>query len=231
MINNKRILALITAREGSKGIPGKNIKPLGGLPLICWTINAAKESKYIDKLVLSSDGLEIIRIAHQYGCDAPFIRPKELAKDETSSMEVIEHALASLPEKFDYLLLLQPTSPFRTPNDIDLFIESSISKRISVSVCKLKKHPMYMYYIENEKLVPFFENGSLQLRRQDMPPAYEHNGALYLAEIETLSREKSFNTPHTAPYITTGDINIDIDTPDDWNYAELVAKRWSVKFE
>ncbi len=225
MINGKRVLALITAREGSKGILGKNTKSLAGRPLIAWTLIAAKQSHHIDRLILSSDGLDIIKIAQEYGCEVPFTRPVALAQDDSSSMDVIEHAIASLSERFDYLLLLQPTSPFRTATDIDDFIEYAIASgaEIAVSVSKLKKHPMYMYYIENGHLVPFVENGNVQLRRQDMPPAYEHNGALYFAKIDRLLTERSFNTKYTVPYITEGAINLDIDTAEDWDYAEQIA--------
>ena len=227
MIKNKRVLALITARAGSKGIPGKNIKPLDGLPLIAWTIKAAQQSAYIDRLILSTDGDDIARTAQAYGCDVPFMRPAELARDDSTSMDVIEHALSSLAQTYDYLLLLQPTSPFRTGADIDRFVEFAMSTpaKTVVSVSKLKKHPMYMYYIEDERLVPFLDNGKVQLRRQDMPAAYEHNGALYFSEIEHLLNVRSFNTACVTPYVTEGPINIDIDTPEDWDYAEFLAAR------
>jgi N-acylneuraminate cytidylyltransferase len=225
MINKRKVLALITARAGSKGIPGKNIKLLAGRPLIVWTIAAARQSRYVDRLIISSDGTDIIRIAEEHGCEAPFVRPAILAQVDSSSMGVIEHALANLSEHFDYLLLLQPTSPFRTADDIDCFLDYCIENDadIAVSVSRLKKHPMYMYHIENGRLVPFLDNGNVQLRRQDMPPAYEHNGALYFARIDRLLRERSFNTTGTIPYITEGIINLDIDTPEDWDYAELIA--------
>lgn len=229
MINEKKVLALITARAGSKGIPRKNIKPLAGHPLIAWTIAAAKQSRYVDRLIVSSDGADIIRIAVEEGCEAPFVRPAALAQDESLSIDVIEHAIACLDEDFDYLLLLQPTSPFRTANDIDRFLEYCVERNadIAVSVSKLKKHPMYMYRIENECLVPFLDNGNMQLRRQDMPPAYEHNGALYFAQIHRLLQIRSFNTCETIPYITEGIINLDIDTLEDWEYAEIIASKLS----
>lgn len=227
MINKRKVLALITARAGSKGIPGKNIKPLAGRPLIAWTIVAARQSRYVDRLIISSDGTDIIRIAEEHGCEAPFVRPVALAQDESASMDVIEHALANMSEHFDYLLLLQPTSPFRTADDIDRFLDYCVENdaSIAVSVSRLKKHPMYMYRIEDGRLVPFLDNGNVQLRRQDMPPAYEHNGALYFARIDRLLHERSFNTTGTIPYVTEGIINLDIDTPEDWDYAELIARK------
>src|SRR5690606_9725040 len=126
MFGDKKVLGLITARGGSKGIPRKNIKLLGGKPLIAWTIDAALKSRYIDRLILSSDDNEIISIAKSLNCDVPFVRPSELATEISSSMDVVLHALDHVGEFFDFLLLLQPTSPFRTSEDIDAIIESCI---------------------------------------------------------------------------------------------------------
>ena len=128
MLNGKTILAIIPARGGSKGIPRKNIKPLAGKPLIAWTIEEAKKSKYIDRLILSSEDEEIIRIAKKWGCEVPFVRPKEFAEDETSGIEPILHAIETLSEKYDYVCLLQPTSPLRTVNDIDGCIKKCIDR-------------------------------------------------------------------------------------------------------
>src|SRR5690606_696725 len=178
MYNDKKILALITARGGSKGIPGKNTKLLGGKPLIAWTIEEALKSRYIDNLILSSDCDDIIATALSYGCDVPFVRPPELAADDSSSMDVILHALQVLNQNYDYLLLLQPTSPFRKSSDIDGIIEFTMRNNfdLSISVSKVKKSPAYLYKIEDLKLIPYIE-ATVQLRRQDMPSTYEHNGA------------------------------------------------------
>jgi len=226
MIEGKRILALITARGGSKGIPNKNIKPLAGKPLIQWTIDAARNSRYIDRLILSSDSANIISVAKQGGCEVPFIRPGCLAKDDAGSMEVVLHALDEIEEKFDYLLLLQPTSPFRTAEHIDKILEFSVQKNadLVVSVAKLKKHPMFMYEIKDGRLKSFFPSEK-QLRRQDMPAAYEHNGALYVAKPSYLYKNKTFNSPDALAYVTTGSINMDIDTYDDWELAECLINK------
>jgi N-acylneuraminate cytidylyltransferase len=229
MYKKKKILALITARGGSKGILKKNIKPLGGKPLICWTIDAALQSKYVDRLILSSDDSEIIEIARIANCEVPFTRPKYLAEDETSSMDVIMHALEQIEEDYDYLLLLQPTSPFRTAQQIDNIITACLEQecRMMISVARLKKHPMFMYSLNGTYLKSFLDSRQ-QLRRQDMPAAYEHNGALYLAEIDLLKRVKSFNIPEACAFVMTGAVNLDIDDQQDWQYAEYLLEKGQV---
>jgi len=226
MYQRKKILALITARGGSKGIPQKNIKLLGGKPLISWTIDAALKSKHIDRLILSSEDEKIIDIAKKSNCEVPFVRPRNLAQDETPSMDVIMHAIEQIEEAYQYLLLLQPTSPFRSSLDIDRIIEACILQNceMMISVAKLKKHPMFMYQLNGPCLKSFFA-AEEQLRRQDMPAAYEHNGALYLSSIEFLKKVKSYNVPEARAFEMVGLANIDIDDPVDLQYAEFLLER------
>ena len=230
MYNNKKLLALITARGGSKGIPDKNIKLLGGKPLIAWTIDEAKKSKYIDRLILSSDCENIQEIAKQFSCEVPFSRPKELASDTSSSIDVILHALDNIYEEFDYLMLLQPTSPFRTVADIDKVVEESIDSNIElmVSVAKVKKHPSYLYKIENNKLIPYIETNK-QLRRQDMPATYEHNGAIYFSTVDFIKKNKTYNSVEAVGFEMFGSGNLDIDTYEDLEYAEYLINKGSNK--
>lgn len=226
MHQGKTILALITARGGSKGIPGKNIKPLAGKPLINWTIEAAKKSKYIDRIILSSDDEEIMQKALSVGCEVPFKRPAGLALDDSSSMDVILHALDNLDSQYDYLLLLQPTSPFRKVDHIDAIIEKGVDskKNIVVSVTESKKHPAFMYTLEKGCLVPVIA-GFEHRRRQDMPKVYEHNGALYLATIQYLRKVKSYNVDGVLAFPMDTLSSLDLDEPSDWEYAEyLIAK-------
>lgn len=230
MYKNKRILALITARGGSKGIPDKNIKLLCGKPLIAWSIEEAKKSKYIDRLILSSDSEKIIKVAKEWGCDVPFVRPEELAFDTSSSIDVILHAIENIDDKFDYLMLLQPTSPFRTVADIDKVVEQSIDSNIElmVSVAKVKKHPSYLYKIENNKLIPYIETNK-QLRRQDMPQTYEHNGAIYFSTIDFIKKNKTYNSKDAVGYEMFGSANLDIDTVEDLEYAEYLINKGNKK--
>lgn len=231
MYKKNSILALIPARGGSKSIPKKNIKSLAGKPLIHWTIDAAYQSKYIDRLIVSTDDEEIAAEAERRACEVPFIRPSILAQDDTGSIEVILHALDTISDKYDFLLLLQPTSPFRTSDDIDAIIEFAIDNDVpaAVSVALAKKHPMYLYEILEGKLKPFIPGAKNQVRRQDMPPAYEHNGALYIASTDFLRNKQSFNSEEVYAFPRVGRINLDIDTLEDWNYAEYILTKGDFK--
>jgi len=227
MIDSKKVLAIIPARGGSKGIPGKNIIDLAGKPLIAWTIEAAKKSKYIDRLVLSSDDDEIIRIATQWGCDVPFKRPAYLAKDDTPGIEPVLHALSMLPT-FDYIVLLQPTSPLRRAEDIDGCIEDCINREAEccVSVTEPDKSPFWMYYIKSEGFLEPVISGDNDVasRRQDLPVVYALNGAVYVARYEWLLKNKSFLTKETIGYPMFKEYSIDIDSWKDLQLAKLILE-------
>lgn len=229
MYKEKKIIALIPARGGSKGIKNKNIRMLGGKPLIAWTIEAAQKSKYLDEIILSSDSMDIIKIAQNKGCKAPFVRPKQLALDESSSIDVIIHALDQVKDRFDYLLLLQPTSPFRTDKHIDEIIEECINLNAQaiVSISKIKKHPSFLFQLLDRKLLPYLP-AETQLRRQDMPPSYEHNGALYLSTVDFIRSNKTYLLPTVYGFEMHGVSNLDIDTQEDWDYAEYLIKNGKV---
>ncbi|GAB4461220.1 MAG: acylneuraminate cytidylyltransferase family protein [Bacteroidales bacterium] len=223
MIDGKSVLAIIPARGGSKGIPKKNIKLLAGKPLIAWTIEEAKKSKYIDRLILSSEDDEIIKVAKDWGCEVPFVRPKELAMDDTPGVEPVLHAINILPEKYDYVCLLQPTSPLRKAEDIDGCIEKCIySNSLScVSVCEVEQHPYWMYEIDNEeKLTPLFKNNIK--RRQDLPRLYSLNGAIYFIKIDLIKIRKNFIDENTLVFIMNKQKSIDIDDYIDFKIAEIL---------
>jgi N-acylneuraminate cytidylyltransferase len=227
MFNGKSILALITARGGSKGIPGKNIIELGGKPLLAWTIEAAKSSIYIDRLILSTDDNSIAKVALEWGCEVPFFRPAELALDTTPSMDVIMHALDSLAERYDYLLLLQPTSPFRTGHHIDFGIEFLFASQaaIVVSVSKVKKNPSLLFFKDvQDVLEPIIEGPSV-LRRQDARPAFAHNGAFYLAETAYLKDVKTYRVQVVKGVELPGLIDLDIDDWDDLEFARYIVEK------
>ncbi|MDB4173097.1 acylneuraminate cytidylyltransferase family protein, partial [bacterium] len=162
MINGQSVLAVIPARGGSKGLPGKNILKLKDKPLLAWTIEAAKESKYLDHVIVSTDNDDISKAAKDYGCDVPFLRPHELATDEASIYDVLVHALDQLKDSYDVLVLLQPTSPLRTFKDIDacLQILSDSNAPSCVSVCEASKSPNWMYWLDKEDhLTPILQDG------------------------------------------------------------------------
>ncbi len=227
MIGDKSILAIIPARGGSKGIPGKNIIDVAGKPLIAWTIEAAKASKYIDRLILSSDDDAIMDVAVQWGCEVPFKRPDDLAKDDTPGIAPVLHALSMLPS-FDFIVLLQPTSPLRRAADIDGCIEQCIAQQANccVSVTEQDKSPFWMYYIDSKGfLEPVISTtNNIAVRRQELPVVYALNGAIYVARCEWLAINKSFLTPETIAYSMLKKYSVDIDTWIDLRLAELLLK-------
>lgn len=230
MIKRKSVLAIIPARGGSKGVPGKNIRNLAGKPLIAWTIEEAKKSKYIDRLILSSENEEIIKVAKEYGCEVPFVRPAELARDETPGSDPVIHAINTIPEKYDYVVLLQPTSPLRTVVDIDGCIEHCVEKNVPacVSVTEAQQSPYWMYIVNKQmKMQPFLEYPGEINRRQDLPQVYVLNGAVYVAEYEFLKEHKSFVTLETLAYLMPTERSIDIDSELDFSYCEwLISSVW-----
>ena len=223
---NERVLGIITARGGSKRLPQKNIKPLGGSPLISWTIRAAKNSKYINRLILSTDDLHAIEISKTEGCDVPFIRPDVLSGDHSTSYDVVMHALQTLEENYDWIVLLQPTSPFRTSEDIDSAIKLALetSKNSVISVCESEKsHWMFFMRDEDGKLISPCGISIKDLnhtRSQDMPIPYEINGALYVVKTSWFKESQSFFDNETITYVMPKDRSINIDTEHDWKVAE-----------
>jgi CMP-N,N'-diacetyllegionaminic acid synthase len=222
MIQGKSVLGIITARGGSKGFPGKNIANLAGKPLIAYTIEAGKKSKYIDRLILSSEDEDIIEVARDFGCEVPFIRPTELALDTTPGIDPVLHAIAAINEIFDFVVLLQPTSPLRISEDIDAAIEKClISHPACVSVCEPDKSPYWMYSItEKDKMVPLLETKAY--RRQDLPKVYAINGAIYVSDTEYLMKHKTFVTEDTVAYIMPKIRSIDVDSEIDLKLCELI---------
>jgi len=221
-----KVLAIIPARGGSKGVPQKNIRKLAGKPLIAWTIEEAKKSKYITRTILSSDNEDIIQIAKEYGGDVPFVRPKELAQDDTPGISAVLHAIEQCGG-YEYVVLLQPTSPFRTVEDIDKCIEYTIKQqaKFCVSVTEAEQSPYWMYTIENGKMKPIIEQDKLTTRRQDLPNVYVLNGAIYVARVEDIKERKTFLTEETISFIMSNENSLDIDTVLDFEISEyLIGK-------
>lgn len=228
MIGGRRVLALIPARGGSKGLPGKNIRPVAGRPLLAWTIDAAKGAKAPDCVVLSSDDEAIMAVAREGGCEVPFRRPDELATDKASSMDVVLHALDALPG-FDLVMLLQPTSPLRTSADIDAactLLERS-GALSCVSVTPAEQSPYWMVQLDDQqRMSPVLAPPPGVTRRQDLPPAYVLNGAIYIADCTWLRQQRSFVGEGTVAYVMPAERSLDIDTLDDAVEAQrLLAAR------
>ena len=224
MIAGKTVLAIIPARGGSKGVLRKNIRELGGKPLIAWTIGEAKKSNYIDRIILSSEDDEIIKVAKHWGCEVPFIRPRELAQDNTPGIDPVIHAIETLQEKYDYIVLLQPTSPLRNEKHIDEAIELLELKKADaiISVCETDHSPLWCNILnEDLSMTNFLSKELLNKRSQDLPLFYRLNGAIYICETQKLLRNKSFFIKENIfAYIMDKKTSVDID--DDIDF--LVAK-------
>ena len=219
------LLALIPARGGSKGVPRKNVRLLAGKPLIAWTIEAARQASGVDRIVVSTDDEEIACVAREFGAEIPFMRPDALAQDNTPGMDVVFHALDNLPAHDD-ILLLQPTSPLRTAEDIEAIIRlrTELDAPAAVSVTEMDHPVEWMYRMgAGTRLQPVLDTPSLA-RRQDAVPAYALNGALYLARVHWLLEQRSFVTAQTIGYPMPAARSPDIDTSLDWRWVEFLIK-------
>ena len=222
MFKGKSVLAIIPARGGSRRLPGKNIKSLGGKPLIAWTIEAARNSSYLDRIILSSDDVEIIKVAQTWKCEVPFIRPAELASSSAKSEDVVRHALSFFSEKYDYFLLLQPTSPFRTSDDIDAAIELCIDNGCSsvVSMCRVSENPQWMCNLHADRTFSY-------ACKVSMPDEnlYIFNGAIYLVDCKKFLATGMLEFQDTKIYVMNREQSVDIDTLDDFQYADFLLRK------
>ena len=225
-----RILALVTARGGSKRLPGKNIRLLGGKPLIVWSIDVAKGIPDICDILVSTDDSDIADIARNSGALVPWLRPAELATDTASSVDVCLHALdwyEGENGKVDGLLLLQPTSPFRGRDTVlrGIGLFRAHERRLVLGISPAESHPMWCFRVEGETMRPFIDGGDLHLRSQDLPPAYVVNGAFYLIAPGDLRNLRAFFRDDMVPLvIAEPKERIDIDTEWDWKLAETFLK-------
>jgi len=223
-----KILALIPARGGSKRLPGKNTRVLRGKPLIEWSIQAAQGIPEIVDIVVSTDDAGISDIARKAGASVPWLRPAALATDEASSVDVALHALdyyEGLHGPVDGLLLLQPTSPFRSREAVSRGLElfRVHAFRSVVGVSQASTHPLWCFRIDGASMKPFVERRQTDLRAQDLPPAYVLNGAFYLISPAELRASRSFCNEDTMPLIMDDPIEgVDIDTETDWQWAEYL---------
>lgn len=217
-MQSDKVLALITARGGSKGLPRKNVLLAGGRPLVAWTVDAAISAECVDRVVLSSDNHEIMDAARAAGCEVPFCRPVHLASDMATSIDVVLHALDQLTG-YEYVVLLQPTSPLRIAADIDAAFELLLKRGAPscVSVCEADQSPYWMYRIaDGNKLQRLLSEVDGITRRQDLPPIYVLNGAIYIARVDWLRTNKSFLGVETVAYHMPKERSLDIDTVQDF---------------
>lgn len=229
MYNGKKILAIIPARGGSKGIKNKNIIDICGKPLIAYSIEEALKCSYIDNVVVSTDSEIIKRTAEKYGAEVPFLRPAKLSGDSAKSIDVMLHCVEHLKNKgyeYDYTVLLQPTSPLRKVKHIEEAIIRIVHNEENslISVCEVEQNPVLMRTIENDRLKEIISVEQDNLRRQDLPKYYIFNGAIYINKVSMLEEEKSVIDNDTIPYIMEKKYSIDIDEPLDIIIAESIIK-------
>lgn len=232
----EKILAIIPARGGSKGLPRKNILKLLGKAMIGYTIEAARASKYIDKVVVSTEDEEIAEIARQFGAEVPFLRPKELAQDDTPGIEPILYTMREAEKfynvSFDVMIMLQPTSPLRGTEHIDAAIEQYRKNRDHfdslISVTELEHPVEWNRTIDTDgKLQDFLWYEKEQMySRQRAQKVYRLNGAIYIVEKEALFRTKRFETGRTQGFMMNTYESIDVDTKEDFCYAEFLMSKW-----
>ena len=228
----EKILAIIPARGGSKTVKKKNIRNLNGKPLIAYTINAAKDSGIFDKIIVSTDDVEIAEIAKQFGAEVPFIRPAAISQDETTDLPVYRHALEWLEEKEGFkpsiIAWLRPTSPLRSPEDIKGAIEllRSSGDDWVRSVCEAEHHPYWMYSVENGKMHSFIRGLDLSkyFRRQQLPPVYRLNGAVDVTWYKTIIEKQMLYQGKMSAFTMPHERSLDIDTILDFILAEEYIK-------
>lgn len=232
MIDGRRVLGLITARGGSKGLPGKNVRDLCGHPLIAWTIEAATGARSLDDVVLSTDSPEIAAVAERYGATVPFLRPAELAGDAASSIDVVAHAVQWLRDhgsEYDYVMLLEPTSPLREASDIDAAMRALVDSGACsiVGVCRADTvHPAFMYKVgTGGRMAPLMPGApSDGLRRQDVEPVYFLEGSVYASRLPDLFERGGFNHDDTIGYEVPKWKAPEIDDMVDLLYVEAIMR-------
>ena len=225
VFKDKTFLAVIPARGGSKRLPRKNVLDLKGKPLIAWTIEAAKNSKYLDKIIVSTDDQEISDVSTKFGTEV-LIRPDGLASDTASSVEVVLHAIETQNQPYDYVILLQPTSPLRTVRHIDEAIELLFEKNANsvISVCETDHSPLWANTLpEDGNMGSFIREEVKGKRSQDLPIFYQLNGAIYLVNSASFNQSKSFiQTKNSYAYIMSKKDSVDIDTDLDFEFVSLL---------
>jgi len=227
-----RILGIIPARGGSKGIPFKNIQKLAGKPLIEYTILSAKKSKYIDKVIVSTDNEKIAKISKSAGAEVPFMRPKKFSNDKSPTIDYVKHALEFLSTHQSYVpdivLILQPTSPLRTTEVIDKSIEMLKKSNATcvLGVSKIKNHPYLSFWHSGKYLKPFKKNFQKYYQRQKFPVLYYPTGSIYTFWRKTIEKYDSFYGPKIKPLLIDDETKIDVDDKYDFFVGEMTLLNW-----
>ena len=222
-----KILGIITARGGSKGVPGKNIKLLGGKPLIVYTIEAAKKSGVFDRIILTTDDPKIAEVAKKWGAEVPFLRPAELATDTARPEHVLQHAVGYLSSNgfnADVIVLIQPTSPFVLAGDIDGAIKKMFETKAGscIGVCEISERPEWMYQIKRKTPFLFLSGSGTKKRSQELPKLYKINGAVYVVKREVLMNKNKIIDDNSDIFIMPRERSVDIDELIDFKLAEAL---------
>lgn len=225
MYQNKKFLAIIPARSGSKGVIDKNIKPLHGKPMMAYTITAAMESGIFDTVLVSTDSAAYAKIAEEHGAQVPSLRPAEFSKDNTGKEEVILYTLALLEKEnkvYDYFVYLQPTSPLRTGEDIRHGVEEMLQKGKDscVSLCPCEHPPEWNCKESNLSDLSFYNADICKIPRQQLETSYRLNGGFFISQVTRYQREKTFYTDNSVGFVMTKQHSLDIDDMDDFYLAE-----------
>ena len=231
MIGNHKVVCIIPARGGSKGVPRKNIKMLAGRPLIAYTIEQALQSRYIDRTIVSTEDGEIADISKQYGAEVPFMRPDDLAGDQVATVDVLLHAISWLEKEnhydFDLLVLLHTTTPLRAVGDIDASIEMLVTAKADniFSVTEAHRNPYFnMVEVDAEGKVQLAKKGSFP-SRQSAPPVYDMNSSIYVWWKDILKREGKIFLENSRVYVMPKARSIDIDDDIDFKIAEILMNK------
>lgn len=231
MYKDKTFLAIIPARGGSKGLAGKNIKELCGKPLIAWSIEAGYKSNYLDEIMVTTDCQNIAEVAKQYGANVPFLRPKELATDTATTFDAIKHTIDYYKnelKEFDYIVLLEPTSPLRESVDIDNAIKILLDSNADsiVGICRTEDQNPAFLVLKNEKnFISGYENKEMKvLRRQDIKDVYFFEGTIYISKTNILLDKKKFYHENTIGYEVPKYKSLEIDDIEDFIMVEAIMK-------
>ena len=232
MIADKKILVVVPARGGSKGVKLKNIRPLGGVPLVALVGQVVNQLPYVDRAVVSTDHSEIAKIAEESGLGAPFMRPEELSGDIVADAPVLHHALMACEKidnrQYDVVVMLQPTSPFRKPAHVtaavNKLIEGGYDAVWTVSKTDSKAHPLKQLVIDNDRLDYYDPAGAAIIARQQLRPVYHRNGVAYVMTRELIADKKAIKGEKTS-VVVIEDPLVNIDTEDDFKLAEFMLEQ------
>ena len=235
MINNKKIIGIVPARIGSKGLKFKNLKKLNSKPLIFWPIKTLKKSKYIDKIILNTDSKKIRHLGTKMGAEAPFLRPKYLASDKSKISDTIIHTIRYFEKKkifYDYLLLLEPTSPLTTAEDIDNAIEvlekSNKNADALVSIAEnVTAHPKFCVRLDNNHMIKTYDTKFYNINRQKLDKTYFYSGNFYLSKVDSFIKQKTFYHNKTKAIISSKAKSFEIDDELDFFIVEKIMKHYN----